>query len=83
MTPNLSQAMYDRDYYHRREVKSKSLAHWEIYRKSRLFVNKEVKRSKSEYYQNIIEKNKGNYAQLWKTLNEVTSHKSTSRPTIV
>ena len=64
-------------------MKYKSLAHWEIYRKSRLFVNKEVKRCKSEYYQNLIENNRGNRAQLWKTLIEVTSRKSTSRPTCI
>lgn len=83
MTPKLSQAMRDRDYYHRRAVKSKSLAHWKTYRKLRLFVNKEVKRCKSEYYQNLIEKNRGNPAELWKTLNAVTSRKSTSRPTCI
>ena len=41
-------------------------------------VNRQVKKSKSEYYLNLIEISKNNPNTLWKHLNEITSRKSSS-----
>ena len=39
-------------------------------------MNKLIKKCKSEYYLDLINKNKRNSSALWKTLNEITSRKS-------
>ena len=39
-------------------------------------MNKLIKKCKSEYYLDLINKNKGNSSAVWKTLNEITSRKS-------
>ena len=41
-------------------------------------VNKRLRESKANYFRDLIQKNSGNSAELWKTLNEVTSHKHLS-----
>ena len=47
------------------------------------FVNREVKKCKAEYYSDLINKNKGNPSELWKTFNEITSKKSNSTITSI
>ena len=47
------------------------------------FVNKEVKKCKAEYYSDLINKNKGNARELWKTFNEITSKKPNSTITSI
>ena len=49
-----------------------------MYKKMKNIVNKEVKKCKAEYYSGLINKNKGNPSELWKTFNEITSKKSNS-----
>ena len=49
-----------------------------MYKKMKNFVNKEVKKCKAEYYSHLINKNKGNPNELWKTFNEIMSKKSNS-----
>ena len=58
MTLKISDAMRDRDYHHRKARKSASAYHWQMFRKLRNFVNKEIKASKSKYYTNLIEESK-------------------------
>lgn len=62
MTSYLSNLMHDRDYYHKKAVKSKCENHWSTYRKLRCKVNEEVKKAKSTYYQDCINANKRNPA---------------------
>ena len=71
--------MHDRDYYHKKAVKSKCENHWSTYRKLRCKVNEEVKKAKSTYYQDCINANKRNPAGLWKVLNEITSQDNRSK----
>ena len=75
ITSNLSNAMRDRDYHRRKAVKSNSEYHWKLYKQAKISVNKLIKKCKSEYYLDLINKNKGNSSVLWKTLNEITSRK--------
>ena len=46
-------------------------------------MNKEVKKCKTKYYSDLINKNKGNPSELWKTFNEITSKKSNSTITSI
>ena len=78
MTSDLKNAMRDRDFHHAKAIKTNSKCHWEMYKKMKNFMNKEVKKCKAEYYSDLINKNKGNPSELWKTFNDITSKKSNS-----
>lgn len=83
ITVNLSNAMRDRDYHRRKAVKSNSEYHWKFYKQAKISVNKLIKKFKFEYYLDLINKNKGNSSALWKTLNEITSRKSSAPITCI
>ena len=83
VTVNLSNAMRDRDYHRHKAVKSNSEYHWKPYKKAKISLNKIIKKCKSEYYLDLINKNKGNSSALWKTLNEIASRKSSATITCI
>ena len=86
MTPELSKLMHDRDRFYMKAMKSNSAALWSTYRKLRNQTNEEVKKAKSNYFQECINNNKDNSAGLWKTLNEITNrvdNRSGSAPTCI
>ena len=58
LTTDLRNAMQDRDYHHRKAVKSNSPFHWIMYKKIKCYVNTNVKKCKAEYYSNLINTNK-------------------------
>ena len=70
--------MSQRDYLHRRSIKSNSPHLWSRYKKLKNNVNKEIQKCKAEYYSNLISENKSKPSALWKTLNEITSRKQSS-----
>ena len=73
--------MRDWDHHHRKAMKSNSSYHWNMYKKLRNFVNKEVKSSKSRYYHELIEQSKGDSSKIWKAVNDVSSRSNkSSRP---
>ena len=78
MNSRLSQAMSQRDYPHRRAIKSYSPHLWSHYKKLKNYVNKEMQKCKAEYYSNLTSENKSNPSALWKNLNEITSRKQSS-----
>ena len=75
ITPTLSDAMRNRDFHHRKAIKTNSKFHWDQFKKVKNFTNKLVKKCKSDYYINLINENKSNANALWNTLNEITSQK--------
>ena len=83
MTSDLKNAMRDRDYHHKKAIKTNSKYHWELFKKIKNFVNKQVKKCKADYYSDQIEQNKGNPSVLWKTFNEITSRKSSPKVTSI
>ena len=83
MTSDLKNAMSDRDFHHAKAIKTNSKYHWDMFKKMKNFVHKEVKKCKAEYYSDLINKNKGNPSELWKTFNELTAKKSNSTITSV
>ena len=62
-------------FYHRKALKSKAAHDWSRYKELMNYVNREIKRCKSEYYTTPITENKSNPSALWKTLNDITSRK--------
>ena len=86
MTSDLKNAMRDRDFHHAKAIKNELkilLKNWDMFKKMKNFVNKEVKKCKAEYYSDLINKNKGNARELWKTFNEITAKKSNSTITSI
>ena len=83
LTAKLKDAMRDRDYHHRKAIKSNSEFHWNMYKKLKCFVTKQVKKSKADFYLELINRNKNNSSELWGILNETTSRKCTSPVTCI
>ena len=83
LNSKLRKAMRDRDYSHRRAVKTKRTVDWNQYKNLKMFAKNEMKRSKAEYYKELIDKNKGTPDKLWKSINEVTGRNIKSTPTCI
>ena len=71
----LSEAMHQRDYLHRKALKTKPANHWSRYKELTNYANKETTICKSEYCSKLITQNKSNPSALRKTLNDITSRK--------
>ena len=54
-----------------REIAAKSPEMWSAYSRQRHRVTKEVRHSIRDYYEGLIEKNKGDPKNMWKTINRV------------
>ena len=78
LNDTISEVMKDRDFHHRKAVKTNSAFHWARYRKLRNRVNREVKAAKSKYYCDLILEAKGDSGKIWKAVNEVSSRKTKS-----
>ena len=83
MNTELRKAMRDRDYNHRRAVKTKRVENWNEYKKLKSFVKCEMKQRKAEYYKELIEQNKAKPDKLWKCINEATGRNNKSTPTCI
>ena len=83
LTSELRSLMQERDFHHRKAVKSNSSNHWKMFRNLKNKVNMLVKKSKADHYRNLIDNNKGNSGELWKSLNKITSRKSASYPSCI
>ena len=78
MNNKLSEMMKDRDYHHRKAIKSSCTYQWQLYKRLRNLVNREVKLAKSTYYCNLIQEAQGNASGLWKAVNEASSRNQKS-----
>ena len=67
--------MRDRDFYHRKAIKTGSDHHWSRYRKLKNTVNREIRAAKSKCYCDLIHEAKGDSGKIWKAVNEVSSRK--------
>ena len=71
--------MKERDWIHRKALKSNSSQHWNTYRKLRDKVNCLVKSAKMKYYCDLFQDAKGNAKKkVWNEVNEVCYRNSTS-----
>lgn len=76
LNEKISEVMNDRDFHHRKGLKTNSFFHRACCRKLRNRVNREVKAAKSRYYCDLILEAKGDSRKIWKAVNEVSSCKS-------
>ena len=68
--------MRQRDWLHKKAIKSGDNDLWDIYRAARNHVNVELKRSKAEYFHGLCSDSKKHASQLWKHINELLSRNS-------
>ena len=73
MNNKINELMKDRDFHHRKAVKTNSDHHWTRYRSLRNLVNREIKSAESNYYCNLINDAKGDSGKVWKAVNEASS----------
>ena len=84
MNDKINEAMKDRDFHHRRAVKTNSAYHWSNYRRLRNLVNRKIKSAKSKYYCELIKEAKGDSSKIWKAVNEASSRNvKSSSPTCI
>lgn len=84
MNNKINEAMKDRDFHHRRAVKTNSAYHWSNYRRLRNLVNRKIKSAKSKYYCELIKEAKGDSSKIWKAVNEASSRNvKSSSPTCI
>ena len=65
MNSLLSQAMSQRDYFHRRAIKSNSPHLWSRYKELKNYVNKEMQKCKAECYSNPTSENKSEQSKCF------------------
>ena len=71
MTFEIATLMRDRNYHLRKAKGNKTNFHWKQYRALRNKVQRKIKKSKSEYYCNLIKDSRNNPSDLWKSVKEV------------
>ena len=74
----IREMMQDRDYYHRKAVRSNLTHHWPEYRRLRNLVYREIKAAKSNYYCDLVTEAKSDSSKIWNAVNEVSSRKAKS-----
>ena len=63
--------MRQRDYFHRKAIKSNASEHWANYRHFRNRVTKEIRSAKASYNKRLIEESGGDHRSFWKTIKKI------------
>ena len=66
----------------RHAILTKQPSFWVKYRKERNRINNEIKMANANYYKSEVELNVGNPKEIWRTINELTYRKCTSKSSI-
>ena len=64
MNNKINEAINDRDFRHRKAVKTNSTYHWTKYRRLRNLVNRKIKSAESEFYCNLVKEAKGDSSKI-------------------
>ena len=67
--------MFDRDRLKKKAMLTSNPETWLIYKKQRNLVTSEIKKVKKQYFQNEINRNRGNSKETWKILNDAMGKK--------
>ena len=78
MTSSISESMRDRDYHHKKARQTKSGYHWDMFRKLRNSVRRQIDQAKADYYTKLVMDSTGNTSQLWKALKQTLPDKQSS-----
>ena len=71
LTAEIKEIMNNRDQILRRFRKHKQSADWELYKTLRNTCTNQIRKAKSEYYQNLLEENRKNPNSFWKTIKKI------------
>ena len=63
--------MRQRDYFHKKAIKSNASEHWANYRHFRNRVTKEIRSAKASYNKRLIEESGGDHRSFWKTIKKI------------
>ena len=78
MTSSISELMRDRDYHHKKARQTKSGYHWDIFRKLRNSVRRQIDQAKADCYTKLVIDSTGNTGPLWKAFNQTPPDKQSS-----
>lgn len=73
LNAKIKQSMVERNKLKSMAIKTNATEDWLNYKKSKNCVNNEIKKAKTQYYQEHFRSNSGNPREIWKTINEVMS----------
>lgn len=77
ITPDIKRLMKQRDYHHKKAVKTNDESSWSKYKKLRNAATTKLRKEKSNYYSAQLT-GKQDSKQMWKTLNDILPKKSKS-----
>ena len=82
ITTELRELITGRNRLKRQAILTKQPSFWDKYRKERNRINNEIKMANANYYKSEVELNVGNPKEIWRTINELTYRKCTSKSSI-
>ena len=71
--------MHERDFQHKKTIKTNQEIHWSNYKRLRNTVNMKMKKAKCNYYSTKLS-NDQNPKKMWKTLNDILPKKNKTTP---
>ena len=71
----LKQRMRERDFLKTKAIKTQDPLDWAVFKRSRNFVNSQIKHAKETHYKTILLENENNVRKTWSIINELTSRK--------
>ena len=77
LTPSIKELMTERDYHHKKAIKTDEELHWSKYKRLRNTVSKKMKKAKSDYYSSRLTETQ-DPKTMWKILKEIMPNKKTA-----
>jgi len=69
LNKSIKATMRQRDYFHKRALKSNTSEDWASYRRFRNRVTNEIRSAKASYNKRLIEESGGDHRSFWRTMN--------------
>ena len=77
LTLSIKELMTERDYHHKKAIKTNQELHWSKYKRLRNTVSKKMKKAKSDYYSSRLTETQ-DPKTMWKILKEIMPNKKTA-----
>ena len=74
---NILSQIHDKDYHHKKYIKERNPQLWQNYKHARNKLTSTIKSAKADYYATILEENKYNPQNVWKTIKSLLPNKRT------
>ena len=73
VTPQIRSLIVQRNFHHKKAIKSGSIYKWSKYRELRNTISSSIREARKLYYSNLIEENQSDSSKLWKALKSAIS----------